>query len=74
MFVGVSCDSLTYFGDLLHWPYKRIVTITKVYIATKNIQSAAEIVREIMISRWDNGARFWSKFTFDLTLTHDLDI
>ena len=43
MFVGVSCASLTYFGDLLHCPHKRIVTITKVYIATNNIH--VEIVR-----------------------------
>ena len=43
MFVGVSGASLTYFGDLLHCPYKRIFTITKVYIATNNIH--VEIVR-----------------------------
>ena len=33
----VSYASLTYFGDLLRCPHKRIVTITKVYIATNNI-------------------------------------
>ena len=35
--MGVSYASLTYFGDLLRCPHKRIVTITKVYIATNNI-------------------------------------
>ena len=41
--VCVSYASLTYFGDLLHCPHKRIVTITKVYIATNNIH--VEIIR-----------------------------
>ena len=31
MFVGVSYASLTYFGDLLRCPHKRIVTITLHY-------------------------------------------
>ena len=42
-FVCVSYASLTYFGDLLRCPHKRIVTITKVYIATNNIH--VKIVR-----------------------------
>ena len=32
------CSSFTYFGDLLRCPHKRIVTITKVYIARNNTQ------------------------------------
>ena len=43
LFVGVSYASLTNFGDLLRCPHKRIVTITKVYIATNNIH--VEIIR-----------------------------
>ena len=43
MFVDVSYASHSYFVDLLHCPHKRIVTITKVYIATNNIH--VEIVR-----------------------------
>ena len=43
LFVGGSYASLTYFGDLLRCPHKRIVTLTKVYIATNNIR--VEIIR-----------------------------
>ena len=35
--------SFTYFGEVLHCPHKRIVTITKVYIARNNIH--LEIIR-----------------------------
>ena len=35
--MGVSYGSLTYFGDLLRCPHKRIVTIMKVYIARNKI-------------------------------------
>ena len=35
--------SFTYFGDMLRCPHKRIVTITKVYIARNNIQ--VELIR-----------------------------
>ena len=41
--VGVSYASLTYFGDLLRCPHKRIVIITKVCIAPNNIH--VEIIR-----------------------------
>ena len=41
--MGGSYASLTYFGDMLRCPHKRIVTITKVYIATNNIH--VEIIR-----------------------------
>ena len=41
--VCVSYGSLTYFRDLLRCTHKRIVTITKVYIAANNIH--VEIIR-----------------------------
>ena len=40
--------SLTYFGDMLRCPHKRIVTTTKVYIAANNIH--VEIIRFRKIS------------------------
>ena len=45
MFVSTQlrAASYTYFGEVLRCPHKRIVTITKVYIATNNIH--VEIIR-----------------------------
>ena len=39
----LRADSFTYFGEVLRCPHKRIITITKVYIARNNIHM--EIIR-----------------------------
>ena len=41
--------SFTYFGEVLRCPHKRIVTITKVYIARNNIH--VEIIRSRFIQK-----------------------